>query len=123
AFVEGDKAMLEPQEIHNRQVLARLRHHSVIGRYDEKHEIDARGSGEHIVHETLVPGDVNETDDFAARSRPIGESQIDRDAAGLFLLQAAGIDAGQPHYKGRLTMIDMSGSADDHDLASTPRGK
>ena len=87
--------VLQPEQVHDGQMLARLRHDAVVGGDHQHHEVDARGAGQHVVHEALVTGHVDEADDLAARARPIGKAQIDRDAARLLLLEPVGIDAGQ----------------------------
>src|SRR5437763_455993 len=50
---------------------------------------------------------------FVARFKEVSESQIDRDAALFFFLQAVGILAGQGFNQAGLSVIDMSGGADD----------
>jgi hypothetical protein len=95
ALVQRDNAALQAQQIHDRQVLARLRHHAVIGGDDQHDEVDTGGTGQHVVHQALVARHIDEADDLAARPRPIRKSQVDRDAARLLLLQAIGIDARQ----------------------------
>ena len=43
-----------------------------------------------------------------------GKSQINRDAAALFLFQAVGICAGQGFDKGRFAVIDVSGGSNNY---------
>ncbi len=49
-------------------MLERLRHHPVVGRDHQQHEIDAGRAGEHGVDEALVPRHVDE----AERRAPSG---------------------------------------------------
>ena len=54
-----------PEQIDDRQMLARLRHHAVVGGDDQQHEIDAGRARQHVVDEPLVARHVDE----AERSR------------------------------------------------------
>jgi hypothetical protein len=93
-------------------VLARLRHHRFVGGHDQHDEIDAAGAGEHVLHEPLVPGHVDEghVDPLDAGVR---EAEIDGDAARLLFLQPVGIGSGQGAHQGALPVIDVPGRADD----------
>ena len=62
---QRDDPAPDAEQIDDREVLARLRHHAVVGRDDQQHEVDAGRAGQHVVHELLVPGHVDE----AERSR------------------------------------------------------
>ncbi len=55
------------------------------------------------------------------RARPVGEAEIDGDAARLLLLQPVGVDAGQRPHQSGLAVIDMAGGADDHAAPSAQR--
>ena len=69
---------------------------AVVGGDDQQREIDAADAGQHVAHEALVAGHVDEADRAAPSARrQVGEAEIDRDAARLFLRQAVGVDAGQ----------------------------
>ena len=46
-----DDAVLDAEQIDDRQMLERLRHDAVVGRDDEEHEVDAGGAGQHVVDE------------------------------------------------------------------------
>ena len=111
-------AARDAEQVDDGEMLARLRHHAVVGGDDQQHEIDAGRAGQHVVHEFLVARHVDEAEHGAVRRRQIGEAEIDGDAARLLLLQPVGIDAGQrPHQRG-LAVIDMAGGADDHGAGS-----
>ena len=62
---QGDEAAAEAEEVEDREVLAGLRHHPVVGGDDEEREVDAGGAGEHVADQPLVAGDVDEADDRA----------------------------------------------------------
>ncbi len=59
---ERDDATPHPEHLEHAQVLARLRHHPLVGGHDQQGAVDPRGAGDHGVHEALVPGDVDERD-------------------------------------------------------------
>ncbi len=82
-------------------------------------EVDARGTGDHVVDEALVAGHVDEADAAAAVGlRQVGIAQLDRDAARLFLLQPIGVHAGKRLHQGCLAVVDVSGRSDDHGASS-----
>ena len=102
--------MQQPADV---EMLARLRHDRLIGRDDEDDEVDAADAGEHVLHEALVAGDVDERDVDAVDDL-VGEAEVDGDAAGLLFLQPIGIGAGQRQDQRALAVIDVSGGADDY---------
>ena len=59
---QRDEPAPDAEQIDDREVLARLRHHAVVGRDDQQHEIDAGRAGQHVVHELLVAGHVDEAE-------------------------------------------------------------
>ncbi len=65
-------------------MFAGLRHDAIVRRHYQNDEIDACRAGKHIMNEAFMTGHVNETDNAAARPRPIGEAQIDRNAPRFF---------------------------------------
>ena len=111
---ECDDAVLQAEEIEDLQMLARLRHRPVVGGDDQQDEIDADGAGEHVVHEALMAGHVDEAQGLAALDRPIGEADVDGDAARLLFGQTVGVDSRERPHQRRLPVIDVAGRADDH---------
>ena len=111
-------AATDAEQIDDGKVLAGLRHDAVVGRDDQQDEIDAAGTGQHVVDEFLVAGHVDEPEHSAIRRRQIGEAEVDGDAARLFFLEAIGVDPGERVHQGGLAMIDMAGGADDHGKGS-----
>ena len=95
------------------QMLFALRHDAVVRRHREEHEIDAVGAGQHVFDKPLVTGNIDDACRRPVRQVEVSESQIDRDAALFFFLQAVGILAGQGFNQAGLSVIDMSGGADD----------
>ena len=97
-LVSATTARDRPKDLHDRQMLAGLGHDAVIRGDYQQHEVDAVRAGQHGVHEALVPGDVDEADHAAVGLRPIGEAEVDGDAAGFFFRQAVCVGAGQRAY-------------------------
>ena len=114
---EGDEAAGQAEQVEDRQVLAGLWHRAVVGGDDDEGEVDAAGAGEHVVHQPLVAGHVDEAD-HAVAGRHVGEAEVDGDAAGLLLLQPVGVDAGQRAHQAGLAVVDVARGADDHRAGS-----
>ena len=108
------------EEIEYVQVLDRLRHHPVVRGDDQQRVVDAADAGEHVADEALVPRHVDEADQPAAFERQVGETEVDGDAARLFLRQAVGVHARERLHEERLAVVDVSCGGDDHLQASSP---
>jgi len=113
ALGERDDAVGDAEQVDDRQVLARLRHHAFVGGDDEEREVDAADTGEHVLDEALVAGDVDDAHFVAARQPQPGETEVDRQAARLLLFPAVGVDAGEGLDERGLSVVDVSRSADD----------
>ena len=102
------------------EVLDGLRLDAFIGRDHEQDEIDAADPREHVAHEALVSGDIDEaeTQVFAARRFQIEvrKSNVDGDAAALLFFETIGIDAGERFDQRGLAVVDVTGGADDDGL-------
>ena len=57
---QRDDRMLDAEQLEDRDVLARLRHHAVVARDHDQGEVDAARTGDHRAHESLVPGHVDD---------------------------------------------------------------
>ena len=119
-FVSATRPARNAQQPADVEVLARLRHHRLVGGHDEHHEVDAADAGEHVLDEALVAGHVDEREVDVA-DRQVREAEIDRDAARLFFLQPVGIGAGQRLDQRGLAVIDVAGGADDDRLHGPAR--
>ena len=73
----------------------RLGHHAFVRRDHQHRQIDPADAGQHVLDEALVARDVDDLDREATRLLEKRESEIDRDAASLFLGKTIGIGAGQ----------------------------
>ena len=79
------EAGLDAEQREYREVLARLRHYAVVGRYDEHDRVYARGSRDHLADEFLVSRHVDDADSLSRRQREGREAELYRHAAFLFL--------------------------------------
>ena len=95
-------------------MLTRLRHHRFIRSDDEHHQVDAANTGKHVFDESLMAGNVDEADRCIGIQWKMRKTDIDRDAAFLFLLEAIGINAGERFYQSGFAVIDVSGSSYDN---------
>ena len=111
---ERDGARGHPEELDDRQMLQRLRHHTVVRGDRQQREVDPAGSGHHGVHQALVSRHIDESQHLARGEWRVGVTELDRDTARLLFLQTIGVDARErPHQRG-LAVIDVTRGADDH---------
>ena len=90
-------------------MLARLRHHSVVGRDHQHRHIDSADSGDHRLDEALVARYVNYRRLLAQK----GEAQLNGNPPRLLFRGLVGVGAGQGFDQQRLAVIDMPRSADN----------
>jgi hypothetical protein len=93
-------------------VLLGLRHDALVGGDDEKGHVDPRGTGEHVLDEPFVTGDIHHAGLEVYAQGERREAQIDRDAAPLFFLPAIGVHAREGLHQRGLAVVDMAGGAD-----------
>ncbi len=110
---DDEDAAAGAEQVEDVEMLLGLRHHAVVGRHGEQHEIDAVGAGEHVADEALVAGDVDDAGAGVVGQGEVGEAEIDRDAALFFFLEAVGVLAGERLDERGLAVIDVAGGADD----------
>ena len=114
-FGQRDEACRHAQQAADVEVLARLRHDRLVGRHDQHHEIDAADAGQHVLHEPLVAGHVDEREGDVV-DRLVREPEVDGDAARFFLFEPVGVGPGQCAHERALAVIDVSRGADDDGL-------
>ena len=100
------------------EVLARLRHHALVGGDHQQGEVDAADARQHVLDEALVAGHVHDLDREPVGLLQEGEAEVDRDAARLLLGQPVGVGAGERLDERRLAVVDVAGGADDDVLRS-----
>jgi hypothetical protein len=109
---EHDETRGDAEQAADVEVLARLRHHALVGRDDERDEVESVRAGQHVLDETLVAGHVHEPDAHVAQVK-LGEPEVDGDAAPLLFGQAVGVHARERAHQSRLPVVDVAGRADD----------
>ncbi|MDR6357840.1 hypothetical protein Q3H58_004511 [Pseudomonas psychrotolerans] len=102
-------------------MLAGLRHDAIVGRHHQQGQVQATGPGQHVVHETLVSGHVDETGQLAIAQVSVDVAQVDGDAARLLFPAPITGNTGQGLDQRGLAMVDVAGGADDHE-GGTRRG-
>ena len=103
----------DAEQMEDVEMLLALRHHAVVGRDGEQHEVDSVRAGQHVADEALMAGDVDHARARAVGQGEVGEAEIDRNPALLFFLEAVGVLAGERLDQRGLAVIDMAGGADD----------
>ena len=69
ALGQCDDAVPQAEQAQNFEVLARLRHHRIVGGNDEHGQVDAGGAGQHVLDEALVAGHVDDAEAELAADR------------------------------------------------------
>jgi hypothetical protein len=93
-------------------MFTRLRHDALVSGNYKRNYIDTMYSGEHVLYETLMTRNINEADPHVTQIE-ICEAKVDSDAAFFFFRKTIGIFAGEGLDQRALTVIYVTGSADD----------
>lgn len=94
-------------------MLTRLGHRPFVGGDHQQRKVNATGSGEHVLDESLVTGDIDDAHLPPGWEGEPGESEVDREAALLLLTQAVRVNPGERADEGALAVIDVPGGPDD----------
>ena len=111
---QGHQQPGNAEQFEDRQVLAGLGHDAIVGRHHQQGQIQAAGAGQHVVHEALVAGYVDEAGEAAVAQVGIDIAQVDGDATRLLFAAAVTGDPGEGLDQRGLAMVDVAGGADDH---------
>ena len=76
-------------------MLARLGHYRLVGSHDQQGDVDPANTGEHVVHEALVSGDIDDADLVARRQLKPGEAEVYRQTPLLLLGEPVRVYAGE----------------------------
>ena len=68
-------------------------------RDDEQRDVDRAHAGEHVLHEPLMTGHVDEPDLDARRQGGEREAEVDGEAPRLLLREPVGIGAGEREHE------------------------
>jgi hypothetical protein len=97
-------------------MLAGLRHRPFVSRYDQEEQIEACGSGKHVLHEIFMARNVNHPDlEFLAQIQA-SETKIDREAPLLLLSPPIRVCPGKGLNQGRLSVVHVTRCAQDERL-------
>ena len=89
ALGQRDDGRAHAEQLEDRDVLARLRHHAVVAGDDDQREVDAGRAGDHGAHEALVPRHVDDRE-RAARTAAAGSRSRARSRCRAPAPRAAG---------------------------------
>ena len=109
---DRDYAVLDPEQLQDRQVLTRLRAGAFAGVDDQEEEVDPGRAGDHRAHEALVARHVDEGEAAPVGQLERGVAEVDGDAAPLLLRQAVGVLPRQGSDEPGLAVVDVARCAD-----------
>ena len=112
ALGQRDHGGAHAEQLEDRDVLARLRHHAVVAGDDEQREVDAGRPRDHRAHEALVPRHVDDRERASRGQRQARVAERDRDAARALLGQPVGVDARERPHERRLAVVDVARGAE-----------
>ena len=101
-------------------MLAGLGHHAVVGRHHHQRQVDGPHPRQHVAHEPLVPGDVDEAEHVIRIERVVREPEVDGEPPLLLLGEAIGVDPGERAHQRGLAVVDVAGGGDDHGASGRP---
>ena len=110
---ERDDGPAHAEQLADRHVLAGLRHHALVGRHHQEHQVDARRAGHHGSHEALVAGHVDHPEPQVVGQVEGRKAQLDRDASLALLGEPIRVDPGQRTDQRRLAVVDVAGRPED----------
>src|SRR5208282_2784940 len=93
-------------------MFARLRANGFVGSNNQQNEVDSRSARKHVLHKALVTGHVHKTESHTTFFEE-GKADIDSDAAAFLFLQAVRMRAGQCFNQRGLTVVNVTGGAND----------
>ena len=97
------------------EMLPGLGHDRLVGCHHKKDAIDPAGPSQHVFYESLVAGDVHESD-LGALKFQVRKTEVYGDAAQLLFLQPVRVNAGEGLHQRAFAVIDMS-CGSDYDMA------
>ena len=113
---EGDDSVLDSEQVGDCQVLAGLRHRPFVSRHDQEEQIEARGSGKHVLHEIFMARDINHPDLEFLTQVQASETKIDREAPLFLLSPPIRVCPGKSLNQGRLSVVHVTRRAQNERL-------
>ena len=100
SFGQRDQSARNSEQVQNGQVLSCLRHDRLVRGDDQQREIDASDTGEHVVDEALVSGNVHNGDIIARGQLQPREAEVNRQPTLLLLGEPIRVDPGKRLHEG-----------------------
>ena len=105
-------------------MLSGLRHDTLVGGNDKQGKVNTADTGQHVLDETLVTGDIDDANLTTAGELEPGEAKLDGHAPLLLLLEPVGVYPGEGFNQERFTVVDMPGSTHyEHNTPMTPSNR
>jgi hypothetical protein len=87
------------------KVLPGLGFDGFIGCHNQQHQVDASHACQHVLHEPLMAGHVNEAYPQVVTEVQMSETQVDRDPSPFFFFEPIGIRTCQGLHERRFTVV------------------
>lgn len=117
---DDGQATIDGEQAADLEVLAGLGFDGFISSHHQHHHVDAADPRQHVADETFVSGHVHQTQPqpvaVSAREIQVSETYINGDAATALFFEAVRVSPSQGLYQTGLSMVDVSGGADDNGL-------
>ena len=98
-FRDRDDPVAHTQQVEDAEVLLALGHPPVAAGDDEQRDVDRAHAGEHVLHEPLMTGDVDEPDLDTRRQGGEREAEIDGESPCLLLREPVGIGTSEREHE------------------------
>ena len=111
---DNDDALGNIQQGEDGQMLAGLGHNALVGSDDQHSDVNAAGTGQHVLDKLFVARNVDDAGAHAVGQGQIGEAQLDGNAALLFFGQTVGVNTGQSLDEAGLAVVDVTCCTDNY---------
>ena len=92
-----------------------LRHHRLVGGYNQKKQVNPSNSSQHVLDELLMTRNVDESQAVVTRFQ-VSKANVDGDSAALLFFKAVRIDTCEGSDKCGLSMVNVAGRTDNQVL-------
>jgi hypothetical protein len=115
-----EQAVPDADGVDGGQVLGRLRHPAAVGRHHEQHRGHRAEAGQHVRHEALVTGHVDERHPLPSGQIGPREAQVDGQPAAPLLGPPVRLHPGQRPDQRRLPVVHVPRGRDHLHGRTTP---